>query len=236
MKVKVCGITRSEDLSRCEESGAELMGFINIDRSKRNLSLKEIKTLASQMKNKRRAVMVLEPANIEEVVMKMKKTNVRNVQLHSLSPNQIKYLRWIENYQRNPFEQRMKIFRAVGLSENSMEMIDGELKLKKEKIDEIESFALTCDAIIFDYQINGKSGGTGKQIPLKIAIEAVKTAKNVDKNIEIFLAGGINTEIIKNSKDVLEKVFDYVDVNSGVEDSPGIKNTHQLKELLQILS
>ena len=234
MKVKVCGITRSEDLLRCEESGAELMGFINIDRSKRNLSLKRIKTLTSEMKNKRNAVLVLEPADIEEVVMKMKKTGVRNIQLHSLTPNQIKYLRWIENYKRNPYEQRIKIFRAVGLSEDSTELIDGEIKLSSEKIDEIEGFARSCDAIILDYQIKGKSGGTGKQIPLKIALEAVKTAKNVDKNVEIFLAGGINTETLRNNKDILEKVFDYVDVNSGVEDSPGIKNSKQLEELLNI--
>jgi phosphoribosylanthranilate isomerase len=234
MKIKVCGITRSEDLIRCEESGAELMGFINIKRSKRNLSLTEIKNLTSGMKNKRKAVLVLEPSNIEEVVMKMKKTGIRNVQLHSLTPNQIKYLRWIENYQRNPFEQHLKLFRALGVSEDSTEIKDGEPVLKPEKVREIEEFALCCDALILDYQIKGKSGGTGKQIPLKIALEAVKTAKNVDKNVEIFLAGGINTEIIRNRKEILEKVFDYVDVNSGVEDAPGIKNSQQLEELLEL--
>lgn len=234
MKIKVCGITRSEDLNRCEESGADLMGFINVDRSKRNLSLKEIKNLISGMKNKEKAVMVLEPADIEEVVMKMKKTGVRNIQLHSLTPNQIKYLRWIENYERNPFEAHLKIFRAVGLSEDSTEIKDCETVLKPEKKREIEEFALCCDALVLDYQIMGKSGGTGRQIPMKLALEAVETAKNADKNVEIFLAGGINTAIIKNRREVLEKVFDYVDVNSGVEDAPGIKNSEQLEELLEL--
>lgn len=234
MKIKVCGITRSEDLLRCEESGAQLMGFINIDRSKRNLGLKKIKTLTSGMKSKRKAVLVLEPANIEEVVMKMKKTGIRNVQLHSLTPAQIKYLRWIENYERNSFESHLKIFRVVGLSEDSTEIKDGESVLKPEKIREIEEFAICCDAIILDYQLNCKSGGTGKQIPIKIALDAVETAKNVDRNVEIFLAGGINSEIIKNKREILEKVFDYVDVNSGVEDAPGIKNSQQLEELLQL--
>jgi len=63
----------------------------------------------------------------------MKKTGVRNVQLHSLTPNQIKYLRWIENYKRNPYEQRIKIFRAVGLSEDSTELVDGKIKLSNDK-------------------------------------------------------------------------------------------------------
>ncbi len=100
MKIKICGITRFEDVSKCEESGANLMGFINIKRSKRFVTLQEIKTLVSSMKNKNRAVLVLEPDNPEEVVMKMKKTGIRIVQLHSLSNNEIKYLRWIEGFQR----------------------------------------------------------------------------------------------------------------------------------------
>ncbi|UTB31813.1 MAG: hypothetical protein NKF70_09865 [Methanobacterium sp. ERen5] len=133
MKIKVCGITRSKDLTRCEESGAEFMGFISVDRSKRNLSLKEIKNLRSGMKNKEKAVIVLEPADIEEVVMKMKKTGVRNVQLLSLTPNQIKYLRWIEKYERNPFEAHLKIFRTVGLSKDSIEIKNCETVLTPEK-------------------------------------------------------------------------------------------------------
>jgi phosphoribosylanthranilate isomerase len=235
MKVKICGITRSEDLIRCEESGAELVGFINIERSKRLVNIKEIKALVSEMKNKEKAVLVLEPKNPEEVVMKMKKTGIRTAQLHSLSSNQIKYLRWIESFQRNPFEQHVKIIRAVGISEESIESKnDSEIRFSTEKIDEIEGFAKTCDAIIFDYQIGDKSGGTGKQIPFKIALKAVKIAKNINNNLEIFLAGGINSEIIRNKKDKMEKVLDYVDVNSGVEDAPGIKNPDQLNELMKI--
>ena len=236
MKVKVCGITRSEDLLRCEASGAELVGFINIDRSKRKVNLKEIKSMVSEMKNKRKAVLVLEPETVEEVVMRMKKTGIRNVQLHSLSATQIKYLRWIEGYNRSPVEQRIKVIRALGLSEDSIDLVDGEIRLSDEKSSEIAEFALICDAIILDYQIEGKSGGTGKQIPLEIALEAVKTAKNVDNNIKIFLAGGINSIIIKNEKDTLEEIFDYVDVNSGVEDAPGIKDSEKLDELLEIFA
>jgi len=236
MKVKVCGITRSEDLLRCEASGAELVGFINIDRSKRKVNLKEIKSMVSEMKNKRKAVLVLEPETVEEVVMRMKKTGIRNVQLHSLSATQIKYLRWIEGYNRSPVEQRIKVIRTLGLSEDSIDLVDGEIRLSDEKSSEIAEFALICDAIILDYQIEGKSGGTGKQIPLEIALEAVKTAKNVDNNIKIFLAGGINSRIIKNEKDTLEEIFDYVDVNSGVEDAPGIKDSEKLDELLEIFA
>ncbi len=58
----------------------------------------------------------------------------------------------------------MKIIRAVGISEDSLIFVNGnELEFSEEKRLEIEDFAKTCDAILFDYQINGKSGGTGNK-------------------------------------------------------------------------
>jgi phosphoribosylanthranilate isomerase len=234
MKIKICGITRSKDVSRCEGSGANLVGFINIPRSKRYVSLNDIIELVSELKNRERAVMVLEPENPEEVVMKMKKTGIRNVQLHSLTSSQIKYLKWIENFHRTPVEPNMKIIRAIGISEDSLKSTDNGIEYSQEKILEIEDFARTCDAILFDYQIKGRSGGTGKQIPINMALEAVKIAKNANHNLEIFLAGGINSERIRNNKAILENVIDYVDVNSGVEDAPGIKNPERLEELMNI--
>ena len=232
MKIKICGITRFEDVSKCEESGANLIGFINIKRSKRFVTLQEIETLVSSMKDKNRAVLVLEPDNPEEVVMKMKKTGIRIVQLHSLSNNEIKYLKWIEGFQRTPLERNITVIRAIGISNESLEM--NELKFSSSKIKEIENFAKICDALLFDYEIKGKSGGTGLQISTAMVLEAVKIAKNVNHDIKIFLAGGINSERIKNDKELLENVLDYFDVNSGVEDRPGIKNPELVDELMEI--
>jgi phosphoribosylanthranilate isomerase len=235
MRVKICGLTRSEDVSMCERSGANLIGFINIERSKRNVDIKGIKELISSLKDIERAILVLEPENPEEVVEKVKKTGIRNIQLHSLTNKEIKYLRWIESFHRNVHEGNIKIIRAVGLSEESIEYGNRrEIRFSPNKKLEIEGFAKTCDGLLFDYQIDGKSGGIGRQIPLEMALNAVKIAKNANHNIEIFLAGGLNSETIQNRKILLEKVIDYVDVNSGVEDAPGIKNPDSVDELLKI--
>ena len=166
--------------------------------------------------------------------MKMKKTGIRNVQLHSLTSSQIKYLKWIENFHRTPVEPNMKIIRAVGISEDSIKSYENKIEFSQEKVLEIEDFAKTCDAILFDYQVKGRSGGTGKQIPINMALEAIKIAKDANYNLEIFLAGGINSERIQDKRTVLERVIDYVDVNSGVEDAPGIKNSERVEELMNI--
>ena len=111
MKIKICGLTRPKDVLNCEKYGADMMGFINIERSERYQTIGEIKKLLSIIKNKERAVLVIEPEDIEEVIMKMKKTGIRTVQLHSLDYNAIKYLRWIESYSRTCFEGNMTIIK-----------------------------------------------------------------------------------------------------------------------------
>ncbi len=133
-----------------------------------------------------------------------------------------------------PLKEILLLYGQLEYPNESLEMKDDELKFSNSKIKEIEKFAKICDALLFDYQVKGKSGGTGIQIPINMVLEAVKIAKNVNNNIKIFLAGGINSERIKNDKELLENVLDYVDVNSGVEDRPGIKNPELVDELMEI--
>ncbi|MDD3753507.1 MAG: phosphoribosylanthranilate isomerase [Methanobacterium sp.] len=228
MRIKICGITSKKDLEVCEEKGADLIGFINIERSKRMVEIEEIKTLLSFMKDRTKAVIVIEPFNMANAEEKIRKSGITNIQLHSLSPEEINELK--EKYYGKNAENKtqispnLTITRAVGISK----VID------RDKRREIENFADICDFLLFDYEIQGKTGGTGKQIPAKTAIKAAKIAKNRNKNVKLTLAGGMNTARIKNEGKQLEKVFDAFDINSGVEIKPGVKNIDKISELMEI--
>lgn len=228
MRIKICGITSKEDLEVCEEKGADLIGFINIERSKRMVEIEEIKTLLSFMKDRTKAVIVIEPLNMANAEEKIRKSGISNIQLHSLSPEEINELK--EKYYGKNAENKtqispnLTITRAVGISK----VID------RDKRREIENFADICDFLLFDYEIQGKTGGTGKQIPAKTAIKAAKIAKNRNKDVKLTLAGGMNTARIKNEGKQLEKVFDAFDINSGVEIKPGVKNIDKISELMEI--
>jgi phosphoribosylanthranilate isomerase len=211
MEFKICGITRPEDLQVCENNGSAFIGFINIKRSKRFLDIEKIRKLMDSMKNKENAVLVIEPETAEDVVNAVEKSGVRNIQLHSLHVEDINNLKEIN------------VIRAIGIPE----------EINESKKEEIESFAKVCNNLMFDSMIRGKSGGTGKQIPLEVAAEAAKIAKKSNENIKLFLAGGINAEMIKNEGKLIKDIFDYVDVNSGVEDSPGIKNKVKITEFVE---
>lgn len=220
MKVKICGITRPEDVKTCEEIEADFIGFISIKRSKRFLEINEILELTSFMKNKNKAVLVMEPADLEEAEYIIKTSGIGNIQLHSLSPEDI-----IELKENSPLNNPLKVIKALGIPDN----------IGAQKKQEIEAYARICDFLLFDYEIKGKSGGTGRQIPINLAFEAAEIAANIDENVKLFLAGGMDVERIKTEGKTIEDIFDYVDVNSGVEDQPGIKNSVKINEFMETI-
>lgn len=220
MKVKICGITRVEDVMICEENNADLIGFINIKRSKRFVEINEINQLTSKLNNREKAVLVIEPENLEEAEVIQKKSNINIFQLHSLSSDDINRLKESESIQ-----MQLKIIRAVGIPE----------RITARKKVEIEDFAKVCDFLLFDYEDYGKIGGTGKQIPIKLIIEAAELAKNANDNIKLFLAGGLDLKRIQTEGKQIERIFDFIDVNSGVEDSPGLKNDNKIREIIELI-
>ncbi len=211
MQVKICGITRFSDLKTCEEFNPSFIGFINVERSKRFVEIEKINELKEMMKNPEKAVLVLEPETVIEVVDKAEECGVRNVQLHSLSPGEIANI------------EGFNVIKVIGIPE----------KINSSKILEIEEFSRVCEYLLFDSLVSGKSGGTGKQIPLEVAERAAETAKAINPNIKLFLAGGMDTERMNNEGKMIKKIFDYVDVNSGVEESPGIKNKSKIIEFME---
>ena len=79
---------------------------------------------------------------------------------------------------------------------------------------------------LLDTFVDGMQGGTGKTFDWSIAIEAKQFG-------EIILSGGLNPQ---NVADAVAIVQPYaIDVNSGVESSPGKKDENKLKELFSAL-
>ena len=76
--------------------------------------------------------------------------------------------------------------------------------------------------ILLDAKVEGIPGGTGKTIPESLLREKANEAP-------LWLAGGINPE---NVAILCEKFHpELIDVSSGIEDAPGIKNHNKMKAL-----
>lgn len=221
MKIKVCGITKEKQARKLEKMGIEHVGFINIKRSKRFVSMDKIISLESQLSNKRTGTLVLEPDNPYDVILKSNRSRIFNIQLHCLTPFHIKYLHWINRYHN--FE-RMRITKAIGLKDKN--------DLRKQE--ELEDHAMYCDNILLDYIKDGLTGGTNTHIPIDEAIKACNVVKRTDNKTDVTLAGGLNYEYLEQIQDSL-CYFDGIDLNSGVEDSPGIKNMKEVKRVKKLI-
>lgn len=222
MKVKICGITNRNDLKKIERLNYDKVGFINIERSKRNVSMNEINQLEQELNHKRSSTLVLEPDNAYDVILKSNRLKIFNIQLHSLTSYDIRYIKWINQYHN--FEN-INITRAIGIKD----------EIDKSKKMELMEFSTKCDNILLDYVKDGLTGGTNKQIPIDTAIEAAKIIKNTNKHTEVSLAGGLNYEYLENIYDKL-KYFDRIDLNSGVEFKPGYKNIKSIKRILKLFN
>ncbi len=227
IQVKICGITRVSDLKCVESQDADYIGFINVKRSPRFQDMAQIQKLYGELNEKNRAVLVLEPVTSDEAYQNIIKSGITNIQLHGMDLNDFKQLK--NRLTENP---TLNLTTVIGISDENMD--ENGSSLKETKKQEIISFAEISDAILFDYQIKGKSGGTGKQIPISLAIEASKITKDTNKNIKIFLAGGMDIKLLKKEGNLICQFFDVVDFNSSLEDAPGIKNKDKIRELMQL--
>jgi phosphoribosylanthranilate isomerase len=227
IQVKICGITRKGDLKCAESQGADYIGFINVQRSPRFQDIVQIKKLFDKLNEKDRAVMVLEPSTPDEAYESIANSEIINIQLHGMNLKDFRQLknRLAENPTRN-------LISVIGISDENME--EYGISLEETKKQEIISFAEISEGILFDYQIKGKSGGTGKQIPLSLAIESSKIVKAANKDIKIFLAGGMDIKRLEEEGNLICQFFDGVDFNSSLEDAPGIKNKDKIRELMQL--
>ena len=81
-------------------------------------------------------------------------------------------------------------------------------------------------ALLLDPYVKGQHGGTGKQLDL--------TLWPTNAEQPLILAGGLSND---NVRDAVQAVSPFaVDLNSGIEDNPGLKNIDLLKQAIKSLS
>ncbi len=83
-----------------------------------------------------------------------------------------------------------------------------------------------ASGILFENYESGLYGGTGNSFNWKL----MNNIKDLD--IKVILSGGINIKNVDNAIDINPWC---IDLNSGVELSPGVKNINLIKEVLQKL-
>lgn len=82
-----------------------------------------------------------------------------------------------------------------------------------------------ADAIVLDAHVRGKLGGTGVTLPWAQLVDQLGPLRG--RRARLVLAGGLNAENVGRAIELLQP--DVVDVSSGVETAPGIKDHARMR-------
>ena len=205
--VKVCGITRRGDAQHCISLGANALGFIFHPSSPRNLALADFRLLQQEInfQNCLRVAVAVAPelSRVEQFV----EAGFDRFQFHCPA-----------DYSHQKIADWTQIVGRQNL------WLAPRLKPNEEFPSEFLKYALT---LLIDAYSGDSYGGTGKLSDWK----RFKELKKQHPDHQWYLAGGLGPENLSQAIDDTEP--DGVDLNSGVEISPGIKD---LKKINQVFS
>jgi len=197
-KVKICGLTSLHDARFVSGALAHYMGFIFYDKSPRYIEPAKAGAIINWIEGaKCVGVFVNQP--LDDVNMLARQTGVDLVQLHG--NESAEYCDLIER----------PVIKAIHVSND----INAEL-LEEQ----LFSYRLHVDYLLFDTKIDGKWGGTGQPFDWNLL-------QQVSADIPFFLSGGLNADNIRTA---CEAVHPYaVDLASGVENEPGVKSFDKIE-------
>ncbi|MFH0861430.1 MAG: phosphoribosylanthranilate isomerase [Candidatus Altiarchaeota archaeon] len=209
MKVKICGITSAKDAILCLVSGAHSIGVIvdvPVESPRKITAEKALHIKASIAGFGREFIAVTMPKTVDEAVDICRRLEPDGIQLHGFeSPEFLSELR--DNVD-------CQIIKAIH--------IDGCTDMGY-----VESVAEYADILLLDTKVGANVGGTGRTHDRESDLEIkARTGKR------IMLSGGLNPGNVMAAAKLVRPYA--VDVSSGVESSPGVKDSRKVKELIEV--
>ncbi|MCL5736631.1 MAG: phosphoribosylanthranilate isomerase [Actinobacteria bacterium] len=210
--VKICGLTQIEDVFAALDSGAWALGFVFAP-SPRQVSAERVARLLAQVRRLRQArralaVGVFGDIAPSEIARLTEAVGLDAVQLHGeKAPHAVEV--------REAIGRSVVIIRAVAVKPDETDA--GRLAAR------IREARPGTDIVLLDSKTGRQFGGTGTPFSWDLAREA-------SDGLPLLVAGGIGPA---NAADALRRSGAWgVDVSSGVESSPGIKDARSMRELM----
>lgn len=207
MRIKICGITKTEQGKAIAQLGATTLGFICVERSPRYVTPQQIKIITECLPLNVERIGVFANANPQEIVTIASKANLTGIQLHgNESPQFCQSLRKI-------LPSQIELIKALRVKNS-------------DSINEPQIYYDIVDSILLDAYNPKLLGGTGTTLNWQ-------DLGDFKPPIPWFLAGGLTPD---NIQDALEQVNPQgIDLSSGVERSPGDKDLDKVAKLFEKL-
>lgn len=205
-KIKICGLTRFEDALAAAEAGADFVGFIFVPSSRR----------------------FIEPERAAEIVHQVRE-NLAERNIEGAMP------RVVGVFRDASIDYMKQIADLVGLDLVQMHGTESDEEIRAVGLPVIRTFRVgdtlpatsevpSASWILFDTFDERREGGTGRRFDWSLL-------SMYDRTKPFFLAGGITPETVGGAISLVRP--DAVDVSSGVESEPGVKDHALIRSLIE---
>lgn len=193
-RVKICGITNTEDMEAAAAYGADALGFIGVKGSPRYVSEQDFFEIAENA-----------PLFVPRVVVVDKTEDAEEY-----------CAEYIQHY--------------TDMATDSLGSAPGRIRAFRVRdeasLQEIADYQHPVGAVLLDTYHQDKLGGSGETFNWDLAVEAKRLTDR-----PLILAGGLTPD---NVQAALEAVRPFaVDVASGVEHAPGVKDHGKVKAFIR---
>lgn len=206
VRVKMCGTKRLEDALTAVRCGVDALGFIFYPKSPRYIAAENVASIVKKLPPFVDRVGVFVNSPHPEVI-RMAGCGLSYLQLHGDEPAD--YCRTLREMLPS-----IGIIKAFRISETS-------------RPEDFLPYNDCVDAFLLDTYAKGFPGGTGQNFDWSIVA-------SLTLHRPVILAGGLTPE---NVASAIAAVRPYaVDINSGIEVQPGVKDHDRLQQLLQVVA
>jgi phosphoribosylanthranilate isomerase len=207
VRFKVCGLTSLVDAEAADAAGADYLGFILYPKSPRYVSLAQFAAMTPRLPPRKKVAVLVEPT--VETLAEIKAAGFDHVQVH--------------------FSPTTPLATVAGW----LEVIPREMLWLAPRVPPGQelpaSFVALVDHVLVDTyhpQAHGGTGQTGDWTSFKARREEFG-------QVHWILAGGLNPENIGAA--LAATGARWVDVNSGIESAPGVKDHLKLRAFVSAL-
>jgi phosphoribosylanthranilate isomerase len=206
LSIKICGLKTEEAIDTAVESGADMVGFVFFGPSPRNLGLVEARLLGERVKNHALKVALTVNASSAELQGIVDALKPDMLQLHGTeSPEQVAVI-------RSKFG--LPVMKALPVE-------------TRADLSPMRLYAKVADRLIFDARAPKEAtrpGGLGQPFDWTLL-------KGVDAGVPYMLSGGLTPDNVAEAIRITGAPG--VDVSSGVESSPGVKDPDKIRAFIR---
>jgi len=205
VRVKICGITRLEDAYAAVSAGANALGFVFHPASPRFVAPEKAAAIISVLPPFTMAVGVFVNIPVQEVETIAERCGLHAVQLHG---------------DESPEEcaaHRRPVIKAVCFDPTKR-----DLGLSRYPV----------SSVLVDAGVPGAWGGTGVPVDWELLNQVLETESEAIRRC-LALAGGLTPDNVGTAVNLVKPFA--VDVSTGVEVEPGIKDHQKIKEFMNAI-